>query len=226
MRATLFLAAVLAAALPAEVLLSDDFEDGNADGWIELPWGTYEVVDGWYTFTHSDPDTAMTASGNADGPTGMSVADYSCLFRGSLSEGTSMVVGLRLQLTMEDGYVLFVAPGADILQLYRADAVGQGQVLDYTSYDLQYGQDYWMRLEANGDLIGAKLWTGTAGDEPDDWMLQGTDGTYTDPGYVLLCGYDFNPPASVEVAFDEVVVTDDTTLDFEASTWAGIKAAR
>lgn len=45
----------LVATAAADVIFSEDFEDGNADGWYDDPGVTYEVIDGEYCFSGDNP---------------------------------------------------------------------------------------------------------------------------------------------------------------------------
>ena len=67
------------------VLLSDDFNDGNADGWLEAFSGASYTVE---VHTHTAPDTVWGASLNSDLTGAMSVSDYSCRANVVLNEGT------------------------------------------------------------------------------------------------------------------------------------------
>lgn len=211
------------------VLVSDDFSDGNADGWFELPSGaSYSVESGRYCFTHTAPDTAWAGSLNSDLSGVMSVSDYSCRVNAILNEGEMIGIIGRGNVALAQGYGLFMQfLGSDsYLILVKIEGIGQGQLLDMIQGSFSQGQEYWLRLEMSGDLIGAKYWTGNVGDEPGSWNLTATDNSYQDPGVFVLFGYDSNSSGSATavVSFDDIEITDETTLVIQNNSWASIKA--
>jgi len=222
------MAAVLAAGTcPAEVLFSDDFEDGVADGWTELPTGaSYYVSEGWYVleFAAADEVTAGTYSG--DTGSGMSVADYSILLEVTPRAGTGGPWA-RLGTGSMTGYTLLLDPESDLVAILKCNAAGDPEVLSATTEDLHYNQPYWVRFEVCGDLLGGKVWTGPSSLEPSTWLLMANDVAYADAGWVCLFSHDSDPggEASLDFMFDNVEVSDDLTLELSAGTWASIKAA-
>lgn len=219
----------ISAASFSTVLVSDDFNDGNADGWTELPSGaSYTVESGRYYFAHTAPDTAWAASVNSDLPGTMSVSDYSCRVNTIILDGNLVGIAGRVNVTLTQGYGLFIDfSGTDnYLILVKIEGIGQGEVLAWIAGSFSYEQEYWLRLEISGNQIGGKCWTGNVEDEPDTWDLIATDYSYQDPGIFTLFGFDSNSgsSASMDVSFDDVEITDETTLSLQGSSWAFIKA--
>ena len=97
--------------------------------------------------------------------------------------------------------------------------------LDTVSMEIPPGFHCWMRLEVSGTSLGGKVWTGTPGDEPDEWLLEAEDDTQTAPGSVAL--FVTGPYASGRVTwtcgFDDVSVTDEISLPMTHGTWAALK---
>ncbi|MCD4775977.1 MAG: hypothetical protein K8S15_07985 [Candidatus Aegiribacteria sp.] len=220
---------VISAASFSTVLVSDDFNDGNADGWFEFPTGaSYTVEAGRYCFTHTAPDTVWADSWISDIVGGMSVSDYSCRVNLMANEGEMFGIVGRGNFTMVQGYgLLIIIDETDkYLVIIKIEGIAQGQLLGVMPVSFSYGQEYWLRLEMNGNLIGGKYWTGNAGDEPVVWNLTVTDNSYQDPGVFALFGYDSNTggSASMDVSFDDVEITDETTLDLKSSSWAFVKS--
>lgn len=228
MKTTIILLVVISAASFSTVLVSDDFSDGNADGWTEMPTGaSYTVEAGRYCFTQTAPDTVWADSWISDIVGGMSVSDYSCRVNFITDEGEMFGIIGRCGLATIQGYGLFVnIDGTDnYLILVKIEGIGQGQPLGIMPVSFSYGEEYWLRLEMNGNLIGGKYWTGNAGDEPAVWNLTATDDSYQDPGVFALFGFDSNAGGSaiLDISFDDVEITDETTLDLHSSSWASIK---
>ena len=224
--------AVLVLALPcpspAEVLFSDDFDDGAADGWFELPTGaTYEVTDGWYHFLMDAPDDAVAGSSSGDQSGSMSVPDYSLRAALIIDAGLG---GLATRFTgiSWQGYIVALEPEMDMAAIIRCDGFSvEPTALAILPITIELGQVYWVRFEVSGDLLGAKIWQGTVEDEPSEWMLLAQDGTYSSPGSIGLGALDSaeGGTASLDCSFDEVAVTDELSLELDPVTWAEIKAS-
>lgn len=84
-----------------------------------------------------------------------------------------------------------------------------------------------MRVEISGSMIGGRVWQGSPGDEPDEWLITAEDSSLTSPGSICLYAHDMEPEgtATVHNDYDNIEVSDDVTLALESLTWAGIKAA-
>ncbi|MCD4848821.1 MAG: hypothetical protein K8R76_11610 [Candidatus Aegiribacteria sp.] len=218
---------VITAAAFSDVLISDDFNDGNADGWLELPTGaSYTVIEGRYCFSQTAPDSVYAISMNSDLFGSMSVSDYTCRTNVILNEGTMIGIVGRFDVILTQGYGIFIeiSDTLSYLILVRIDGIGYGETLALEPCHLSYGQEYWLRLEMNGHFIGGKCWTGTSGDEPDIWNFTAIDSSYQEPGVFALFGYDSGDNATMDVSFDDVEITDETTLDLQSSSWAFLKA--
>ncbi|NOQ21663.1 MAG: hypothetical protein GQ565_03290 [Candidatus Aegiribacteria sp.] len=218
---------VITAAAFSNVLISDDFSDGNADGWLELSTGaSYAVNAGRYCFSQTASDTAYALSMISDLPTSMSVSDYTCRANVIANEGSMIGIAGRFNLMPTHGYGIFIeiSDTNSNLVLVRIDGLGQGTTLALTPCQFVYGQEYWLRLEMNGHLIGGKYWAGTSGDEPYGWTLTATDDAYQDPGIFALFGYDSGDTATMDISFDNIEITDEIILDLQSSSWAFLKA--
>ena len=226
MKTAVLALAVLASASFSTVLLSDDFDDGVADGWIEIPTGAiYSVEAGRYCFYHSGSDTLVAVSGTADQFGGMSTPDYSCRANFVRITGGLLGIVVRGDPYQGTGYGLLHWDFLSLLLLVRWEGYSGWTVLDYGSQSVTPGQEYWMRLEVAGNIIGGKIWTGSVGDEPPSWDLTAVDDSYPDPGYFALFGLDATGTDPLDISFDDVEITDDVTVSLESTTWAGVKRA-
>ncbi len=212
----------------ADVLFQDDFEDGYADGWTELPSSgvDYEVLDGWYRVSGSFPEQVLGASLNGDQGGSMSTADYSILVHVEETEGDFGLLA-RFSPFTYTGYVAYLNPVYDIAVLARLDGPSsEPEPLGVMYYDTQPGVPYWLRFEISGSLAGVRIWTGSVGDEPGDWLLTAVDATWQQAGAVGLYAVDSQSggTAEIDTRFDDVTVTDDVTLELDSVTWASLKA--
>ena len=225
----LAIAAAIAAAtlICAEVLVEDDFNDGDADGWLEMPTGaTYEVVEGRYHFYQASTDTVYAGSVTGDLYGSMSVADYSVLASVEIETGLMGGLVARFDMFTGNGYLLsLLTEGGGVVSINRLDQ-GSATILGYALTEVSLEQEYWVRFEAADSLLGAKVWTGDVSDEPEAWNLTVADETFSEPGSAGLFGLDTPGAKAVEmdVWFDDFLVDDVLTLDLPASTWGGIKA--
>jgi hypothetical protein len=227
MRIALAAALAAAALINAEVLVDDNFDDGTADGWVEMPTGaTYEVVDGRYHFYQASTDTVYAGSVTGDQYGSMSVSDYSVRTSMQIDAGNMGGVLARFDPFAADGYLVsLLTESGGVMAINRVDD-GVPTLLAYTLTTITHGEEYWVRFEVSSDMLGAKIWTGTVSDEPPAWNLTVTDGTYGDAGSAGLFGLDDPDSRAVEmdVWFDDFLVEDDITLDMPADSWGGIKA--
>lgn len=210
----------------SDVLIYDDFEDGMADGWLEMPGANYQVESGRYHFQHSSQDTVMAASLTGDVFGSMSVPSYSIRTEIEIEEGQLAGTLARFDLMEIDGYALTLLTDAGgIMALSRIDG-GTIELLSYTFTPISTQKPYWVRFEINGSLMGGKIWTGSTSQEPAYWNLTALDSTYMDPGSVGLIAYDESrgTDAALEAWFDEFMVEDELTLDLPSTTWGSIKA--
>ncbi len=208
-----------------DILFSDDFNDGNADGWFEYPGIMYEVIDGEYCFWGgSAGDMGASFSGDLFGF--MSVPDYS--FRAQVTLETGQMTGqmVRFSYTASYIYVLCIGPDIGGLALVKADEY-TFNVLDLFPMVIEYNQPYWMRFEIEGDMLGGRIWTGTPEDEPLVWMVTASDGSVSIPGSIAFFGIALDSDGLVPLScmFDDVEVSDDLSLDLAPGTWASIKSS-
>ena len=221
-------AVLLALAIPicAEVLLEDDFDDGDADGWLELPTGaTYQVTDGRYNFLQTSSDTVYAGSVTGDLYGAMSVPDYSVLAKVEIEAGIMAGLLSRFDFFSASGYLVsLLTESGGILAINRLDQ-GVPEILGYTVVQIVPEQEYWVRMEVAEGQIGAKIWTGGVSQEPANWNLTVMDATYSDAGSVGLFSMDVpeGGVADMNAWFDDFSVEDETSLDFIGSTWGGIK---
>ena len=215
---------ICTAIIYGSVLFSDDFEDGNADGWTELSTGTYFVSGGWYHMVNSQLEDCTAGSWNGDQSGSMSVADYSLLIEIYPRDGQSGPM-VRYDTTTSSGYWLVIDPSQDLAGLVYTSGSSGPTVLTTTSISLSYLDYYWMRIEVFGNMIGGKVWQGTPADEPASWLLTASDGILTDPGSICLYAHDGEPggTATVHNDYDNVEVTDDLTLPLQGTSWGYIK---
>ncbi|NLP05116.1 hypothetical protein GX411_04115 [Candidatus Fermentibacteria bacterium] len=221
---------LIAAVFPAccEVLLSDDFDDGNADGWTELPSPgvSYTVEDGMYRLHGTWPDEILAASLNGDEAGSMSTPDYSTTVRVTAADGGFGLIA-RFSPFAFTGYVAYFDEVYNIVVIARIDGPSSDPVPIGMMYcDILPDTEYRVRFETSGGMLGAKIWIGDPGDEPTNWLVMVNDSTYPQAGAMGLCALDTNTggTASIDASYDDVVVTNDVTLGLEAGTWGGIKA--
>lgn len=217
---------VVSAVCYSSVLFSDDFEDGNADGWTQFSTGaTYFVSDGWYQMVNSQAEDCSVGAYNGDQAGSMSVADYSLLTEIYPRQGDSGPV-VRYDDASSTGYWFVINPEFDGVALVRMSASGSPEILAIEYITLSYLEYYWARIEVSGSLLGGKLWQGSPGDEPEEWLITASDATITSPGSICLYAHNSNPggTASVHNDYDNIEVSDDLTLALSGVTWGSIKA--
>lgn len=223
---TAMIVLVLPVTAGASVLFFDDFGDGAADGWFALPTGaTYFVDNFWFRFQYqSSSDSTVAVAINGDQGWTMSVPDYSVRVR-SYSYSGNMGIFLRFNWIQQKGYLCLVSPGDDNIAIMRIDDASGAVILTETAVTLSSGQEYWIRFEVYQSQLGMKVWQGSEGDEPADWLLLTSDATYGDAASFGLYGHDDpGSPSNTDVKFTDVQVSDDHLLTLSNSTWAGIKS--
>ncbi|MCD4706746.1 MAG: hypothetical protein K8S62_03310 [Candidatus Sabulitectum sp.] len=224
MRISLILFIIFAGLAFSEILFSDDFNDGIADGWSELAGAEFAVIDGEYCCWGDASSIGLSSAGDVAGI--MSVPDYS--FRAKVEMEAGLMIGqfVRFSYYAEYMYCLCIGEEAGGIALVKADQNNQ-YVLDSYSMAFEYNQPYWMRFEIQDDILGGKVWTGTIEDEPSEWMVLATDNSVSAPGSIaLFClAPEGDEKISMFVTFDDVQVTDNLTLALHAVTWASIKSS-
>lgn len=194
----------------ATVLFSDNFDDGNADGWLELPLSgiSYSVVDGRYLFSGSDDVKVSGFSLNGDQSGIMSTPDYSIVANVTTAVQADYSIYGRFSSADTTGYFAYMDGREDFfVAIGRSDANGP-VFLAQTPYDVQTGVEYWIRFELCGENLRAKFWTGNVTDEPADWLLTCEDNAYAEAGSIGL----FTIAYTISTSFDDVEVS-------EAQTW-------
>lgn len=220
-----FIVLIAFVSLNAEtILFEDDFNDGNADGWMELVTGAqYMVQDSMYHFT-AGAGVDHAASFNSDDPAGMTVMDYSVYAEFTLHSPThGALVYLRTDFDDETGYFLYLRTYQDQIRICRHDEVGWVD-LEEVPFAFENDQFYWVRFCCEQDDLMGKVWQGTMGDEPASWNITASDSVYSDPCFFGLGGVNISAQTGIDVEFDNVMVTDDPVL-LEPYTWASIKSA-
>ena len=214
----------------ADTLFEDDFEDGNADGWVEFSSvpdsAVYYVDQGWYHFLNYPADASTCAlCGDVPDPDTphMSIADYSFYCRAMSYTGTThlgFAVRMQAPFLNQQAYVLWLRYSENDFVIWRQDgsvSTSLGQV----GFPLAYGETYWIRFEAVSDYFRAKVWQGDLADEPAEWQLSVSDATYSEPGSIGMVCHSYESTEK-HAAFDHVLVTG-VPYSFNPCTWAGIK---
>lgn len=225
----LFLLLLVTGFCAAEILFEDDFDDGDADGWLEVfPEPLYEVSEYLrYEMSFDGAENIDAVSVSSDCfPLQMSTPDYSVLVQVLAHDPChEMAACVRVDVSGSDatGYLAMLRFDIGQLLILRYDGTPEWIVLETADLFLEYEQSYWLRFECVGDSLLAKAWQGAIEDEPDEWLASTADQTYTCPGYfgLLAAAYGGGP---YDGEFDEVLVTTPV-LGISPATWASIKAA-
>ena len=171
---------------------TDDFADFSTD-WTEQ-WNT--------------AGTFAVTSGNLDVPAGVS-GDWRGLSWNDIdSDGNRATVEVLALITTPSSlstavYPIFVrGAGADesatnysvristsTFRTYQCSGTDTPTQVGTVSGTYSTSTDYWIRLRADGSSIKAKIWTGTAGDEPGTWDLDSTDATHATAGWAGVSQY-------------------------------------
>lgn len=225
---------VLCAVSGADILFEDYFTGSSAVGWTEYSSfpdsANYYVNAGWY-YMEIDYDNggvySLTGDDQIGSPYVMSIPDYSIYCKSMALDITSHVgFGARMgdPINIGQGYALWLRYTMQDIVLFRHDGPGFNFViLDTDPYTLAYGDEYWARFSLTGGLLQGKVWQGSIGDEPSDYMLEANDTTYSDPGSILLGCQSWGSVDS-HAAFDSVIVYE-SFLSLQSGTWGAIKAS-
>lgn len=206
-----------------EILFTDDFSDGNADGWYELGTGAqYEVIDYRYCIS-AGSGIEHGSTFCADGPSGMSTVNYSVFVEFTTHSPThGVLVYARADYDFETGYFLYLRTYQDQVRICRQDVDTWTELAD-TAFTFEYDQFYWARFMCCGDSFFGKVRQGELADEPLDWLLQASDTTYSDAGYFGLGAVNAGAMSGIDAEFDNVLVTGQQ-LVLDPVTWTAIKA--
>lgn len=213
---------VLCLAAFGGVLLQDDFDDGNADGWHEISMVNYDVVQGMYRM-YGGYEENHGISFNGDDSGYMSTPDYSAVCR--MIPETGVFFGMMCRFSEDSDYniMIILSHQHQRLMIFKWDWYGI-YVLDDVPFSVQLFQEYWLRCEVQGDVFRGRAWTGGLSAEPTDWMVQAADSLSVPGSIALFCvglPYDL---VSLSCRFDDVTVTDVSSV-LTGMTWAGVKTA-
>ncbi len=219
--------AVLAPVLTAQVVLfEDDFSDGNASGWYPL------AAEGVY-FVNDSLRYQMQYTGSMDVDPGvvrgdsagiyMSTNNYSVLLEG-VGHAPSDYIGVFIRGTfIHTGYALWLRYDYNEVNIFRHNGIGSWTSIADVYMPIALEEFYWMRFECEGSDLRGKVWQGTPGDEPADWLIEATDGTWNNYGFMGFITGRYYAQGNSDAELDNVVVTS-LPLALEHSTWAVIKS--
>ncbi len=224
----LFILLVLVPVLTAQVVLfTDDFSDSNADGWLVLmPEGTYLVNDSLryqISYTGTEDIDPCVVRGDSAGIY-MTTNNYSVLLEGVGHDPSDYICVFIRGTLNHTGYVLYLRFDYNDVCILRHDGPGQWIFLATESHTCSLEEFYWIRFECEGENLRGKVWQGTPGDEPADWLITTIDGTHTNYGFMGFLTGRYYAQGSSDAELDNVVVTSVEPGALEQSTWAGIKA--
>ncbi len=219
---------VISPAAYADILLEDDFSDGNADGWEEIQYGggIYDVVEGGYWFSGSAYSWGLSCTGDSGGA--MSVPDYSMVVR--VVPECCAHAGPVVRFSGVDNYFvgLLLQPDINRLNLFCLNRAAGSSVIDHCYFSIEPEESYWMRLEVEGNDYRGRAWTGEIGDEPAEWAVWATETRVGDTGGAGLYSHaSYGSDRRLKthsVRFDDVLVTDELIGAMEPLTWGGLKA--
>jgi len=210
---------IISSSVFSGILFSDDFNDGNADGWSETGSASYQVITGQYCMYGNYGDIGCSFSGDSCGM--MTVADYS--FRASVIPELCTFAGIFARFTVEGhSLLLIIYPDYDLCSLYEMGPISV-TLLDHCNHSIQNNELYWLRLEVEGSEVKGKIWAGTPEDEPIYFQLSASNVNQLEAGSIgLYCektGYD----AALSVYYDDAEVTDELSSGLDSRTWGIIK---
>jgi pectate lyase len=185
--------------ISAATIFSDDFEDGNSNGWSKSS-GTWAVVtDGNYVYKQSG--TSAQAYSYAGTSTW---TDYSVQARVKpvSFNGSSRIVGLTARYSSTSNYYYLVLNNSNQLQLGVKASSGTS-VLSSKTYTVSTGTWYTLKLVVSGSQIQGYV--------NGELQLTATNSQLTQGKCGVLAHY-----ASVE--FDDVVVDSSATTTTSIST--------
>lgn len=216
----------------AATLFEDDFDDGNADGWTEYSnypdSASYYVENGWYHLKNTNTGGFSSSyNGDVEGysPHQMSDPDYAFVCRTVAFPGVDhlgFAVRFQSPLSGQNGYVMWLRYMQNDVVIWR-HLGGVTEQIAWGGYNLDYEEEYWIRFEVFGDLLRGKVWQGEMSDEPDEFLVSGSDGTFSEPGSIGMVCHSYGTGLK-HAAFDLVIVTD-SAYDLASFTWGGIKGS-
>ena len=212
----------------AEVLFEDDFNDGDAVGWLEWTSGyaanaQYNVISEEYVLSNSGTGWIPAASHNGDQSGMMSTPDYSIVAQVTPVNCFRAGILARGYIPSFTGYLLVIIPSTNTFGISRLTSSGPVSITSLTM-PLYYNQTYWVRFQVEGTIISGKIWQGDVADEPAGWQLTCSNSQYTTAGRMgfFCCNFETDEKALLNVRYDNVSISSPTT-DLNSSTWASIK---
>lgn len=202
--------------------LWEDFNDGNADGWIETSddsLASFEVTANlmYHMYYTGSDEVWAIAYWNSEMPS----ADYTIL-ADFTAHGATTHIGLsgRYDAQEGSGYVAYAHYSLDLLAVGKYTPAWT--TLGTLNYNFTSDQYYQMKFRIASDSLFAKVWE-LNGTEPG-WQIIVTDSDLAGPGHVALeCGQHPSGPFSGE--FDNILVADSIAEAMNPATWAGIKSS-
>jgi len=214
--------------LHAEILLEDDFSDGNADGWSAWTSGyganaQYTVTDQEYVLSNSGSGWIPAASHNGDQGGIMSTPDYSIVAQITPVNCFRAGILARGYIPSFTGYLLVIIPSQNTFGISKLTSAGPEMITSVTM-PLSFNETYWVRFELEGTAISGKIWQGSVDDEPSQWQLNCTNSLYSGPGRMgaFCCNFGNDEKALLTVKYDNISVFG-TGNSLDQITWASIK---
>jgi type II secretory pathway pseudopilin PulG len=161
-------------------IFTDDFDDGNSDGWTEEGTTNWNVASGQYK-TASNGD-GISSNGCASWQNYESQVDIKR--NGSLSTGEHVGIVLRYQSSTQ--YYLArifctLCTGNQNTHQYVLELVdfnSGATVLTSSSITFDNNEYYTLKASVDDDTLNAKFWK--TGDAEPDWDITATDTSYTE----------------------------------------------
>jgi len=185
------------------VLFSDDFSDGNADGWTPFFDGSWFVEDNKYVVDVRGGENLRAISLAGD-PTW---TDYSFDVDIQAIEGGSKIVLFRY--TTEENYYSIGIIAVEFAEYYKVNLVAVKNGVGTTALNIDYPHDnfdlHHLTVIVKGDHI--------TGIVDGDWVIDYVDtGTDVLSGRIGLQGFTGSLGGPNRVAFDNVVVKSLASL--------------
>lgn len=173
---------------PTGTLLSDDFEDGNADGWATAGGSWAVRANGSRVLTQSTvPGTALALTGSST----WTDQDVRATAKPTLFDGSGEYVAVLARATNTSNYYALVLRDANKVEIRRVSN-GKSKVLAKTSMKARTGTTYTLRLQVRGEVLRGYV--------DGKLLVDTTDSTHT-TGKIGLGTHD------ATADFDNVTVT-------------------
>lgn len=201
---------ILVPSVSSEALILDQFEDGNADGWMETSsfpgTVTFDVVDGSYLL-HTNGVSGNSiynyvASRFTDSMTPGKYVDSALSLDTRINAGGGLTGAFLRSQMSNDGYGFTLNAAQNYMVIMRSVGSEHTYLAWSTQFPINVGVDYTLKMQAEGNQLDFKFWeTGTA--EPD-WMLTGFDSTFDSGGFGIVAGSGHNSGGPISTSFDNV----------------------